>query len=92
MLCKPAPKIQDLIRSLDDAEWQGSLYDLLRTQTRSRRGELGLGERAVLGMVAGGAAQWAASPADLIKVRMQMEGRRRLQVSCCSCSCCSDPL
>ena len=33
MLCKPAPKIQDLIRSLDDAEWQGSLYDLLRTQT-----------------------------------------------------------
>ena len=67
-----------------------NLYDLLRTQTRSRRGELGLGERAVLGMVAGGAAQWAASPADLIKVRMQMEGRRRLQVrSCCSC-CCSD--
>ena len=40
-----------------------NLYDLLRTQTRSRRGELGLGERAVLGMVAGGAAQWAASPA-----------------------------
>ena len=37
-------------------------------------------DRAVLGMVAGAAAQWAASPADLIKVRMQMEGRRRLQV------------
>ena len=65
-----------------------NLYDLLRTQTRSRRGELGLGERAVLGMVAGGAAQWAASPADLIKVRMQMEGRRRLQVSCCCCCWC----
>ena len=39
-----------------------------------------VGDRAVLGMVAGGVAQWASSPADLIKVRMQMEGRRRLQV------------
>lgn len=58
-----------------------NLYDVLRSEHRARLDrELGLGDRAVLGMVAGGVAQWASSPADLIKVRMQMEGRRRLQV------------
>merc|ERR1719323_1909788 len=30
-------------------------------------------------MVSGGVGQWVSSPADLVKVRMQMEGRRRLQ-------------
>ena len=58
-----------------------NLYDVLRSQHRAQlERELRLGDRAVLGMVAGGVAQWASSPADLIKVRMQMEGRRRLQV------------
>ena len=58
-----------------------NLYDVLRSEHRARVSrELGLADRAVLGMVAGGVAQWASSPADLIKVRMQMEGRRRLQV------------
>ena len=58
-----------------------NLYDVLRSQHRAQLDrELRLGDRAVLGMVAGGVAQWASSPADLIKVRMQMEGRRRLQV------------
>ena len=57
-----------------------NLYDLLRRERRSRvESELGLVDRAAMGMVAGGLAQFAASPADLIKVRMQMEGRRRLQ-------------
>ncbi|XP_014674007.1 PREDICTED: mitochondrial uncoupling protein 4-like [Priapulus caudatus] len=31
------------------------------------------------GVVAGGAAQFIASPTDLVKVQMQMEGRRRLE-------------
>ena len=58
-----------------------NLYDVLRSQHRAQLDrELRLGDRAVLGMVAGGVAQWASSPADLIKVRMQMEGRRQLQV------------
>ena len=57
-----------------------NLYDLLRRERRSRvETEMGLLDRAVMGMVAGGLAQAVASPADLIKVRMQMEGRRRLQ-------------
>ncbi|RUS72343.1 hypothetical protein EGW08_019901 [Elysia chlorotica] len=30
-------------------------------------------------MMAGGAGQFIASPADLVKVRLQMEGRRRLE-------------
>ena len=33
----------------------------------------------VCGMTAGSLGQLAASPTDLIKVRMQMEGRRRLE-------------
>jgi len=57
-----------------------NLYDVLRAEHRSRvKRDLGLLDRAIMGMVSGGAAQWVASPADLIKVRMQMEGRRRLQ-------------
>ena len=31
------------------------------------------------GIVAGGLAQYLASPADLVKVQVQMEGRRKLQ-------------
>ena len=57
-----------------------NLYDVLRVRYRtSVNRDLVLLDRAVLGMVAGGVGQWVASPADLVKVRMQMEGRRRLQ-------------
>ena len=31
------------------------------------------------GLIIGGLAQFLASPADLVKVQMQMEGRRRLE-------------
>ena len=34
---------------------------------------------AVSGLTAGGLAQFIASPTDLVKVQMQMEGRRRLE-------------
>ena len=53
------------------------LYDRLRRWRG--RADLGLGERAALGMTAGAVAQLVSSPADLVKVRLQMEGRRRLQ-------------
>lgn len=33
---------------------------------------------ALCGVTAGAVAQWLASPADLVKVQIQMEGRRRL--------------
>jgi solute carrier family 25 uncoupling protein 27 len=52
------------------------LYDRLR-RWAAGRGEVGAGQRAVLGMTAGGLAQLVASPTDLVKVRLQMEGRRR---------------
>jgi len=56
-----------------------TLYDLLRTKVQQGRKKMGLLERAMLGMVSGGLGQLVASPADLVKVRMQMEGRRKLQ-------------
>ena len=33
MDCKPSPQIEELIKSLDDTEWQSSLYSLLQNQT-----------------------------------------------------------
>jgi len=54
------------------------LYDWLRSLVARKHGDLDLGQRAVLGMTSGGVAQLVASPADLVKVRLQMEGRRRL--------------
>ena len=56
-----------------------TLYDILRTNYKSKE-DMMLVDRAMLGMVSGGLGQLVASPADLVKVRMQMEGRRRLQV------------
>lgn len=35
-------------------------------------------QAAICGVTAGGLAQWMASPADLVKVQCQMEGKRRL--------------
>lgn len=35
-------------------------------------------QSALCGVTAGGLAQWMASPADLVKVHVQMEGRRQL--------------
>ena len=60
-----------------------TLYDVLRTKYKASKTvgqDIGVMDRAVLGMVSGGLGQLVASPADLVKVRMQMEGRRRLQV------------
>ncbi|XP_023322181.1 mitochondrial uncoupling protein 4 isoform X2 [Eurytemora carolleeae] len=56
-----------------------TIYDLGRDIWKGSGRELELVHRAILGMVAGGLGQVIASPADLIKVRMQMEGRRRLE-------------
>ena len=56
-----------------------TLYDILRSNYKAKE-NLGLMDRAALGMLSGGFGQLVASPADLVKVRMQMEGRRRQQV------------
>ena len=38
-----------------------------------------LWKKVIAGMTAGGVGQLVASPTDLIKTQVQMEGRRRLQ-------------
>lgn len=52
-------------------------YDYLRKKFNVN-GELALWKSAVSGVTAGALAQFLASPADLVKVQVQMEGRRRL--------------
>ncbi|KAA0195750.1 hypothetical protein HAZT_HAZT006355, partial [Hyalella azteca] len=54
------------------------LYEKLRDNLFSVR-EDGSHPSIMGGIVVGGAAQLLASPADLIKVQLQMEGRRRLE-------------
>ena len=55
-------------------ENNGSLrkdYNVLRTQ-------MSLHHRIICGMTSGAIGQFCASPADLVKVRMQMQGRHRV--------------
>merc|ERR550519_2051937 len=53
-------------------------YEFLREKVKvATKGEIGLSHRVGLGMVCGAIGQFCASPTDLVKV--QMEGRRRLE-------------
>lgn len=45
---------------------------------RDKTTELPVWKSAICGVTAGAVAQWLASPADLVKVQIQMEGKRRL--------------
>ncbi|XP_017091468.1 mitochondrial uncoupling protein 4 isoform X2 [Drosophila bipectinata] len=54
-------------------------YDMMRKEfTRDGNQALPVWKSALCGVTAGAVAQWLASPADLVKVQIQMEGRRRL--------------
>ncbi|EDV91835.1 mitochondrial uncoupling protein 4 [Drosophila grimshawi] len=54
-------------------------YDLMRKEfTQNGSQALPVWKSAICGVTAGAVAQWLASPADLVKVQIQMEGRRRL--------------
>lgn len=55
-------------------------YDRLRQQFihNSDGQSMSLMKSALCGVSAGSLAQWLASPADLVKVQVQMEGKRRL--------------
>jgi solute carrier family 25 uncoupling protein 27 len=53
-------------------------YDYLRKEFSNETGTLTLWKSALAGVSAGALAQFLASPADLVKVHIQMEGRRRL--------------
>uniref|UniRef100_A0A6B2ED74 Putative mitochondrial oxoglutarate/malate carrier n=1 Tax=Phlebotomus kandelakii TaxID=1109342 RepID=A0A6B2ED74_9DIPT len=54
-------------------------YDTLRKRLMKGHEALPLHKSALCGVTAGALAQWMASPADLVKVQCQMEGKRRLQ-------------
>lgn len=56
-------------------------YEQLRESVlcRSEDGSFPLWKAVVGGMAAGAIGQFVASPTDLVKVQMQMEGRRRLE-------------
>lgn len=51
-------------------------YDYLRTTFG--HDNLPLWKSALFGVLAGCFGQWLSNPADLVKVQMQMEGKRRL--------------
>ncbi|KAI9589489.1 hypothetical protein GQX74_007658 [Glossina fuscipes] len=51
-------------------------YDYLRTTFG--HDNLPVWKSALFGLLSGCLAQWLANPADLVKVQMQMEGKRRL--------------
>uniref|UniRef100_A0A7M5ECL1 Mitochondrial uncoupling protein n=2 Tax=Anopheles funestus TaxID=62324 RepID=A0A7M5ECL1_ANOFN len=53
-------------------------YDALRKKLRNGKDHFSLWQSALSGVGAGALAQWLASPADLVKVHIQMEGKRRL--------------
>jgi len=57
-----------------------SAYEETRNKlTRHDKDGFPLWKKVVAGMTAGGVGQLAASPTDLIKTQIQMEGKRRLQ-------------
>ena len=53
-------------------------YDIMRKKFQDDAHQLTLWKSALAGVSAGGLAQFLASPADLVKVHIQMEGKRRL--------------
>jgi solute carrier family 25 (mitochondrial uncoupling protein), member 27 len=53
-------------------------YDKLRKKLTGENGSFPVWKSAICGVSAGALAQFMASPADLIKVQIQMEGRRKL--------------
>jgi len=58
-----------------------TIYEFIREEFLNRNTErsINLWESVMGGALAGGIAQFLASPADLIKVQVQMEGQRKLQ-------------
>ena len=58
-----------------------TLYEYIREDMLGKNsdGTIPVWKAIVGGMVAGMTAQFLASPADLVKVQIQMEGKRRLQ-------------
>ena len=58
-----------------------SFYEFLREKVfvKEKDGSFALYKATLCGLTAGAMAQFLANPTDLVKVQMQMEGKRRLQ-------------
>ncbi|XP_065910309.1 mitochondrial uncoupling protein 4-like [Dysidea avara] len=58
-----------------------TFYEYIRENIfkRNKQGKYPLWKAIPTGMISGAAAQFLASPTDLVKVQMQMEGRRQLE-------------
>lgn len=58
-----------------------TFYEFLREDVlgKNKDGTIPVWKATLGGVTAGGFAQFLATPADLVKVQIQMEGRRRLQ-------------
>lgn len=58
-----------------------TFYEYIREELLGKNadGTIPLWKAIIGGMAAGMTAQFLASPADLVKVQIQMEGRRRLE-------------
>jgi len=54
-------------------------YELLRHKLSENGKKFGVFKAMFCGLISGSVAQFASSPADLVKVQMQMEGIRKLQ-------------
>ena len=56
-----------------------SAYEEIRNQlSKEDKNGFSLWKKVVAGMLAGGLGQLMASPTDLVKTQIQMEGKRRL--------------
>ena len=56
-----------------------SAYEEIRNKlTKNDKNGVPIWKKVVAGMLAGGIGQLMASPTDLIKTQIQMEGRRRM--------------
>lgn len=58
-----------------------TFYEYLREDVlgKNKDGTIPVWKAILAGVAAGGVAQFLATPTDLVKVQIQMEGRRRLQ-------------
>ncbi|CAL1544678.1 unnamed protein product [Lymnaea stagnalis] len=58
-----------------------SFYEMLREKVfkRGNDGSFPVWKASMAGLLSGAAAQFISSPTDLVKVQMQMEGKRRLE-------------
>ncbi|XP_067672038.1 mitochondrial uncoupling protein 4-like [Haliotis asinina] len=58
-----------------------SFYEILRDKVLKKNpdGSMSVWKASLGGVIAGAAGQFVASPTDLVKVQMQMEGKRRLE-------------